>query len=124
MVIVKAVYDAEHQLLQLDAPLEGFRDGEKVSVIVHHIDPERPWLDLRGALSGEDGERFAKDILLEPVEGFGSHETVSVTIQHEVTPEDVPKRPWTKFRGILKGEDAESFGRAIDEAFPIDPVHK
>ena len=56
--------------------------------------------------------------LLEPVEGFSSHETVSVTIQHEVTPEDVPERPWRKFRGILKGEDAESFGRAIDEAFP------
>jgi hypothetical protein len=62
--------------------------------------------------------------LQEPLEGFANHEIVSVIIQHEVTPEDVPQRPWMKFRGILEGEDAESFGRAIDEAFPIDPVRK
>lgn len=59
MKIVKATYDAEKNVLKLDEPLEGFRDGEIVTLIVHHIDPDRPWLELRGALAGADGERFA-----------------------------------------------------------------
>jgi hypothetical protein len=35
-----------------------------------------------------------------------------------------PKKPWMHFENILTGEDAESFGRAIEEAFPIEPVRK
>ena len=40
----------------------GFADREKVSVIVHHADAKRPWSDLRGLLSGEEGEEFARVI--------------------------------------------------------------
>ncbi len=35
-----------------------------------------------------------------------------------------PKKPWAHLENILTGEDAESFGRAIEEAFPIEPVRK
>jgi len=34
------------------------------------------------------------------------------------------KKPWAHLENILTGEDAESFGRAIEEAFPIEPVKK
>ena len=57
--------------------------------------------------------------LLEPLEGFADREKVSVTVDHVEG-----KRPWSDLEGILKAEDAESFARAIEEAFPIEPVTK
>ncbi|MEA2235754.1 MAG: hypothetical protein QOC81_478 [Thermoanaerobaculia bacterium] len=62
MKIVKAEFDAEKQILKLSEPLDGFDDHEHVTVIVHHIDPDRPWLEFRGALAGEEGERFANAV--------------------------------------------------------------
>lgn len=62
MNIVKAEFDAEKQVLRLSEPLDGFSDHEIVTVIVHHIDPDRPWLEFRGALAGKDGEQFAKAV--------------------------------------------------------------
>ncbi len=56
--------------------------------------------------------------LLEPLEGFADREKVSVIVDH------VGKRPWSDLEGILKGEDGESFARAIEEAFPIEPIKK
>jgi len=55
--------------------------------------------------------------LLEPVEGIAAHEEVFVTID-----KGTGKRPWTDLENSLTGEDAESFGRAIEEAFPIENV--
>jgi hypothetical protein len=57
--------------------------------------------------------------LLEPVEGIADHQLVSVIIG-----QTKPKRPWSHLENVLKGENAESFGRAIDEAYPIEPVEK
>jgi len=57
--------------------------------------------------------------LLEPLEGFANRERVSVIVNHAEA-----KRPWSDLEGILKGENAESFARAIEEAFPIEPVKK
>jgi hypothetical protein len=62
MKIVKAEYDANAKALKLAEPLDGFADKEDVTVIVHHIDPERRWLELRGTLVGEEGERFANAV--------------------------------------------------------------
>ena len=59
MKIVKAEYDANTKALKLAEPLDDFADKEVVTVIVHHIDPERRWLELRGTLAGEEGEQFA-----------------------------------------------------------------
>jgi hypothetical protein len=57
--------------------------------------------------------------LLEPVEGLKDHQQVSVVVN------DIkPKRPWADLEGILKGEEGESFARAIEEAFPIEPIKK
>jgi len=33
-----------------------------------------------------------------------------------------PARPWRDLENILSGEDGASFARAIEEAFPIEPV--
>jgi hypothetical protein len=55
--------------------------------------------------------------LPEPLEGFADQENVSVVIDHAEA-----KKPWSDLEGILKGENAESFARTIDEAFPIEPV--
>jgi len=55
--------------------------------------------------------------LLEPVEGIAAHEEVLVTID-----QTTPKQPWRDLENSLKGENAESFARAIDEAYPIEPV--
>jgi hypothetical protein len=60
--VLNAEYDDETHSLHLLEPLEGFANREKVSVIVHHVDPITPWSDLRGLLSGEEGEKFARDI--------------------------------------------------------------
>jgi hypothetical protein len=57
--------------------------------------------------------------LLEPLEGVAAHEQVSVIVN-----QTKPKKPWSDLENILTGEDAESFGRAIEEAFPIEPVRK
>jgi len=57
--------------------------------------------------------------LLEPLDGIADHELVSVIID-----EARPKRPWSDLENCLTGENAESFGRAIDEAFPIEPVRR
>ncbi|HEV7486278.1 MAG TPA: hypothetical protein VGQ65_11395 [Thermoanaerobaculia bacterium] len=46
-------------------------------------------------------------------------EKVSVSVEHAK-----PKKPWAHLENSLTGEDAESFGRAIEEAFPIEPVRK
>jgi hypothetical protein len=55
----------------------------------------------------------------EPLDGFDDREKVSVIVEHTK-----PKKPWAHLENILTGEDAESFGRAIGEAFPIEPVRK
>lgn len=60
--VLKAEYDDATRCLHLDEPLEGFADREKVSVIVHHVEGKRPWSDLRGLLSGKEGEEFARVI--------------------------------------------------------------
>jgi hypothetical protein len=57
--------------------------------------------------------------LLEPLEGFADRERVSVIVDHAEA-----KRPWSDLRGLLSGEDGEKFARAIDEAFPIEPIKK
>ena len=57
--------------------------------------------------------------LLEPLEGIADHELVSVIID-----EAKPKRPWSDLENCLTGELGESFARAIDEAYPIEPVRK
>jgi hypothetical protein len=57
--------------------------------------------------------------LLEPLEGFANHETVSIIVKHENG-----KRPWSHFRGILSAEDGQDLARVIDEAFPIEPIRK
>lgn len=60
--IVKAQYDAQSQTLRLLEPLDGFNDGDRVTAVVNSEDPQRPWLALRGILSGEDGEAFARAV--------------------------------------------------------------
>jgi hypothetical protein len=55
--------------------------------------------------------------LPEPLEGFANRERVSVIVNHEK-----PKKLWSDLENILTGENGESFARAIDEAFPIEPV--
>jgi hypothetical protein len=57
--------------------------------------------------------------LPEALEGFADREKVSVIVDHAK-----PKKRWSDLENILKGEDAESFGRAIEEAFPIEPITK
>jgi hypothetical protein len=57
--MLKAEYDAAAHSLRLLHPLEGFADREKVLVTVEHADAKRPWSDLRGLLSGKEGEEFA-----------------------------------------------------------------
>lgn len=49
-------------MLRLLEPLDGFKDGDQVTVVVNPVDPGRPWLALQGILSGEDGEAFARAI--------------------------------------------------------------
>jgi len=57
--------------------------------------------------------------LLEPVEGIADHQLVSVIINRTK-----PEGRWSHLENVLKGENAESFGRAIDEAYPIEPIEK
>jgi hypothetical protein len=57
--------------------------------------------------------------LLEPLEGIADHEEVSVTVDRAKG-----KKRWSHLENRLKGENGESFARAIDEAFPIDPVRR
>ena len=57
--------------------------------------------------------------LSEPLEGFADHELVSVIVHHADT-----VRPWSDLEGILNAEDGEKFARAIEEAFPTEPVKK
>jgi hypothetical protein len=59
--ILKAEYDDATHSLRLIEPLEGFTDREQVTVIVHHTDAKL-WSDLRGLLSGKEGEEFARVI--------------------------------------------------------------
>ncbi len=54
--------------------------------------------------------------LLEPLEGFGNHEEVSVLVDKVIDPE----RPWLALENSLSGADGEAFARAIEEAFPIE----
>jgi len=61
-IVLNAKYDDATHSLRLPEPLEGFADQENVSVIVDHAESKRPWSDLRGLLSGEEGEKFARDI--------------------------------------------------------------
>ncbi|HEX3068164.1 MAG TPA: hypothetical protein VHX14_06280 [Thermoanaerobaculia bacterium] len=60
--VLNAEYDDATHSIRLLEPLEGFADREKVSIIVHHAEGNRPWSDLRGLLSGEEGEEFARVI--------------------------------------------------------------
>jgi hypothetical protein len=60
--ILNAEYYDATRSLRLSAPLEGFADREKVLVTVEHADAKRPWSDLRGLLSGKEGEEFARVI--------------------------------------------------------------
>lgn len=58
--VVKATYDAEHNVLRLVEPLEGVADEATLTVIVDA--PSRaadPWEDLRGILSKEAGDELA-----------------------------------------------------------------
>jgi len=57
--------------------------------------------------------------LLEPVEGIAAHEEVLVTIVQQTR-----KKLWRDLENCLTGENAESFGRAIEEAYPIEPVRR
>jgi hypothetical protein len=34
----------------------------------------------------------------------------------------IEKKPWSDLRGLLSGEEGEEFARIIEEAFPIEPV--
>ncbi|MEA2164548.1 MAG: hypothetical protein QOK37_2675 [Thermoanaerobaculia bacterium] len=54
--------------------------------------------------------------LLEPMDGFGDHERVSVLVDKVIDPE----RPWLALENSLSGEDGEAFARAIEEMFPIE----
>jgi hypothetical protein len=49
--------------------------------------------------------------LLEPLEGIADHERVSVTIA-----QNEPKKNRGHLENLLKGENGESFAKAIDEA--------
>lgn len=60
--VLNAEYDDATGSLRLLEPLEGFADRERVSVIVDHAEAKKPWSDLRGLLSGEDGEKFARAV--------------------------------------------------------------
>jgi hypothetical protein len=61
--VMTAEYDAAENALRLAEPLEGVRDHEKVQVIVTpSVDPERPWMALRGSLSKEAGEELSQII--------------------------------------------------------------
>jgi hypothetical protein len=60
--VLTAEYDPDTCSLRLQEPLEGFARRERVSVIVDHAKPTPPWSDLRGLLSGEEGEEFARII--------------------------------------------------------------
>jgi Protein of unknown function DUF104 len=71
------------------------------------------------ALNAEYDDATGSLRLLEPLEGFADRERVSVIVDHADA-----KRSWSDLEGILKGENAESFARAIEEAFPIEPVKK
>jgi hypothetical protein len=60
--LLDAEYDETTNSLRLLEPLEGFVDKEKVSIIVQHAAAKKPWSDLRGLLSGEEGKEFARVI--------------------------------------------------------------
>lgn len=34
----------------------------------------------------------------------------------------IEKKPWSDLRGLLSGEEGEEFARNIEEAFPTEPV--
>jgi predicted nucleic acid-binding protein len=53
---ILAEYDAEHNTLKLEEPLEGVEDHEKVRVAVEGENPKelsRPWTALKGCLPPE-----------------------------------------------------------------------
>ena len=60
--VLNAKYDDATHSLRLPGRLVGFADQETVSVVVDHAEAKKPWSDLRGLLSGEEGEKFARDI--------------------------------------------------------------
>jgi hypothetical protein len=61
--VLIAEYDDETCSLRLPGPLEGFANHDKVAVTVDRPKSKKPpWSDLRGLLSGEEGEKFARDI--------------------------------------------------------------
>jgi hypothetical protein len=70
-------------------------------------------------LKAEDVDAARPLHLPERLDGFADSDKGSVTVEHAK-----PKKPWAHLENILTGEDAESFGRAIEEAFPIEPVRK
>lgn len=98
--VLKAEYDDATQTLRLLEPLDGFADREKVSVIVEHAKPKKPWADLENILTGEDAESFGRAI----DEAFPIEKV----------------RPWSDLRGLLSGEEGEKFARDIEEAFPTE----
>lgn len=60
---VEADYDATQQTLRLAEPLEGVGDGQRVEVTVNTESAVNPdWWRFCGALSGENGESFARAI--------------------------------------------------------------
>jgi hypothetical protein len=61
-IVLSAKYDDATHSLRLPERLEGFADQESVSVVIDRAEAKRPWSDLRGLLSGEDGEKFARAI--------------------------------------------------------------
>jgi len=70
---------------------------------------------MRQILKAEYDDATNSLHLLEPVEGIAAHEEVLVTID-----QNTPKKQWSHLENCLKGEDAESFGRAVDKPYPIE----
>ncbi len=63
--IVSAVYDATHNMLRLEEPLDGVRDHEMVQVIVSRKETGKPAsssMAPHGILSEEAGDELAQAI--------------------------------------------------------------
>jgi predicted HAD superfamily phosphohydrolase YqeG len=63
--VVTATYDAKHNMLRLDEPLEGVRDHEMLWVIVSRKETEKvasSSMALHGILSKEAGDELAQAI--------------------------------------------------------------
>ncbi len=71
---------------------------------------------MRNAVKAEYDKESQTLRLLEPLEGFGDHEQVSVLVDRVIDSE----RPWLALENTLSSEEGELFERAIEEAFPTE----